>query len=117
MFFNAVALLIVFLWANLQVRFYFHPNVLGGAMGEVEFYSYSVLWMFIGLASLVCGRLRKSACLEYASLAFVLAAVFKVFFFDAAELGGLLRVASFGLLGVILFGIGSFYARFVFRRN
>lgn len=114
---SSLALLVVFLWANSQVRFYFHPNILGGAMGDIEFYSYSVLWMFTGLASLVLGRLGKSACLEYASVLFVLAAVFKVFFFDVSELGGLLRVASFGLLGIILFGIGTFYARFVFNRN
>lgn len=117
MLLSAAALFIAFIWANSQVRFYFHPNILGGAMGDVEFYSYSVLWMLLGLTSLVCGRLWKSVNLEYASLVFVLGAVFKVFFFDAAELDGLLRVASFGLLGIILFGIGGFYTRFVFRRN
>ena len=41
----------------------------------------------------------------------MLAAVLKVFIFDAGALDGLLRVASLIALGLSLIGIGWFYTR------
>jgi uncharacterized membrane protein len=52
-----------------------------------------------------------------ASLVLMLAAVAKVFLFDAAGLTGLLRIASFLALGFSLIGIGWVYSRFLKRQD
>jgi len=47
------------------------------------------------------------------SLVVMLAAVGKVFLFDAAGLDGLLRIASFAALGFSLIGVGWLYSRYL----
>jgi uncharacterized membrane protein len=48
-----------------------------------------------------------------ASLGLMLAAVAKVFLFDASGLEGVVRIASFVALGFSLIGIGWLYARYL----
>ncbi|NJO86738.1 MAG: DUF2339 domain-containing protein [Lewinella sp.] len=50
----------------------------------------------------------------FGSALIMLLAVFKVFLFDTAQLGGLLRVLSLFGLGVALFVLAYLYRRFVF---
>jgi len=47
----------------------------------------------------------------------MLAAVAKVFLFDASGLTGLLRIASFLALGFSLIGIGWLYSRYLKRQD
>jgi uncharacterized membrane protein len=58
---------------------------------------------------------RVNVCFRYLSLCLVLVAVSKVFIFDAANLDGILRVASFAMLGVVLIGIGYVYKRYILK--
>ena len=51
--------------------------------------------------------------LRHASLVVLIVAVVKVFLYDASDLTGLYRVASFLGLGLTLIGIGYIYRRFV----
>ncbi|HET6223004.1 MAG TPA: DUF2339 domain-containing protein, partial [Dongiaceae bacterium] len=72
-------------------------------------------WLAYGGALLAAGILGGGRALRYASLAVVVLAVCKVFLFDAAQLAGLYRVASFLGLGLCLLALGYVYQRLVFR--
>jgi uncharacterized membrane protein len=107
-----------FMFLNLSVRHLFHGSALGqGHTSNLELYSYSFLWLVIGIGLLVLGTLRQHKPLRIASLLLMIATVGKVFLIDAAELEGLLRVLSFMGLGVALMGLGWFYKRFIFTRD
>ena len=62
---------------------------------------------------LLWGIARKSRMWRIASLLMMIAAVAKVFLFDASGLDGLARIGSFVALGVSLIGVGWFYSRFL----
>ena len=81
----------------------------------METYSYSALWLALGVALLTAGLLLRSQVLRLASAALVVVAVAKVFLLDMAELEGVLRALSFIGLGAVLIGIGLFYQRMLTR--
>ncbi len=114
---GALALCGFFLLLNVELRFAFQGHFMNARAGDGEFYAYSMLWLFYGIALLFLGYWKNQKALRWASLAFVLVAVGKVFLFDASKLEGLLRVLSFALLGACLIGIGYFYARVVFKTD
>jgi uncharacterized membrane protein len=68
-----------------------------------------------GLALLLVGIIRSHRPLRLASLAFLFAAVLKVFLADLSTLVGLYRVLSFMGLGMALLMVSLLYQRFVFR--
>ncbi len=112
---GGAALAVLFILASLMVRQFFHgPYLTGGWASTAEIYAYSVVWLLLGAAMLAAGVLQSSPALRAGSLAVVLAAVLKVFLYDAAELEGLLRVASFLGLGFSLIGLSVLYTQFVF---
>ncbi len=102
--------------SSLTVRQYFHGGwMAAGNMDHAEFYSYSLVWLLIGLGLLAFGIVRQNRTARMASLVFILLTIGKVFLFDAAELEGLYRVFSFLGLGMSLIGLSYFYTRFILR--
>ena len=112
-----VAALLVFAYATLSVRRLFQGEHIGmwAGLGQVETYSYSALWLVMGVGLLVAGVTLKSQVLRIASAALISIAVAKVFLFDMSELEGVLRALSFIGLGGVLIGIGLFYQRLLTR--
>jgi uncharacterized membrane protein len=108
-----LAALLAFAYATLSVRRLFQGEHIAAwrDFGQLETYSYSALWLALGVALLVGGMLLKSQVLRLASGALIVIAVAKVFLFDMSELEGVLRALSFIGLGVVLIGIGLFYQR------
>src|SRR6185312_5380183 len=112
----SLALLLGFAFVTLELRQWFQGSRLdSGDAGDAENYAYSVGWILYGVALLVAGIVRGGATLRWASLAVVVLAMGKVFLFDASQLTGLYRVASFLGLGLSLMAIGYVYQRVVFR--
>jgi uncharacterized membrane protein len=112
-----VAALLAFAYATLSVRRLFKGEfiALWSGLGQVETYTYSALWLAIGVALLTTGVWLKSQVLRIASAALIAVAVLKVFIFDMSELEGVLRALSFIGLGAVLIGIGLFYQRLLTR--
>jgi uncharacterized membrane protein len=67
----------------------------------------SAFWSLTGLASLVYGLVRDDRRFRLGGLALLGIAVFKVFFYDLAELESIYRVLSFIALGLLLL-VGAF---------
>jgi uncharacterized membrane protein len=103
--------LLAFVYASLSLRRLFQGEFISEWLGfsQVETYSYSALWLVLGVALLVGGLFLRSQVLRLASGVLIAASVLKVFLFDMSELEGVLR-ALIGL-GIVLIGIGLFYQR------
>ena len=115
---NGFMLLLVFTLVSLNVRQFFHGTYLNGHMtSDGEIYTYSVVWLLLGIGLLFVGTLRDNRLIRTASLPVLLLTVGKVFLFDASELTGLWRVFSFFGLGLSLLALSWFYSRFVFREK
>ncbi|MDI7861132.1 DUF2339 domain-containing protein [Rhizobiaceae bacterium n13] len=108
-----------FAWATLSVRRYWQGENLAEWKGFLagETYSYSVVWLLIGVALLALGSRFNARSLRITSAALVLIAVVKVFLIDMANLEGFLRALSFIGLGIVLIGIGLFYQRILTGRS
>jgi uncharacterized membrane protein len=108
-----------FAWATLSVRRFWQGDYIpywdGFLQGET--YSYSVVWLVIGIALLGLGARFDARSLRIASAVLVLVAVIKVFLIDMAHLGGFLRALSFIGLGIVLIGIGLFYQKILTRKK
>lgn len=116
---GAVALLAGFVALNLEVQDLFNE----GAAFEVATqrlplrdFLTSCAWALYAFALLVAGLRGGGGALRKASLAFLLAAVAKVFLHDLGTLTGLYRVGSLVGLALALFAVSLCYQRFVFRR-
>lgn len=116
---TAAGALLVFAWATLGVRRIFKGEFIGAWKGlePLETWSYSALWLALGVLLLVLGLRFNSLVLRFGSAALVVLAVAKVFLFDMAELEGPLRAFSFIALGLVLIGIGLFYQRMLTRKT
>ncbi|MDX8469263.1 DUF2339 domain-containing protein [Mesorhizobium sp. VK23B] len=112
-----VAALLAFAYATLSVRRLFKGEFIGlwSGLGQLETYTYSALWLVIGVALLTAGVWLRSQVLRIASAVLIAVAVLKVFLFDMSELEGVLRALSFIGLGAVLIGIGLFYQRLLTR--
>ncbi len=82
-----------------------------------ETYTYSVVWLLIGVLLLAIGSKLDAKSLRLASAALVLVAVVKVFLIDMSNLEGILRALSFIGLGAVLIGIGLFYQRILVNKS
>lgn len=113
----ATAAVLAFAYATLSVRRLFKGEHIGFWRGldPLETYTYSALWLVMGVALLVAGVRTGSFALRAASGALIAIAVAKVFLFDMSELEGVLRAMSFIGLGAVLIGIGLFYQRLLTR--
>jgi len=109
------AYLLGFVAASLMVRQLFNGAFLdSGTIADAEVYSYSALWLAIGVALLFVAALRRDQMMRFSSLAVMLLTVGKVFLYDASALTGLWRVVSFLGLGLSLLALSWFYSRFIF---
>ncbi len=104
---------LAFAWATLSVRRLWQgENVVdwkGFLQGET--YTYSVVWLVLGVALLVLGSRFNAKSIRIASAVLVFIAVLKVFLIDMSNLEGFLRALSFIGLGGVLIGIGLFYQK------
>lgn len=95
-----------------ELRQLFHGAVLdrAGVSGPEDLLR-SALAIAFGVGFLLWGIRHRRREWRIGSLVLMLAAVGKVFLIDAADLDGLLRIASFVALGFSLIGIGWLYSR------
>jgi uncharacterized membrane protein len=112
-----VAAVLVFAYFTLSVRRLFQGEFIAAwrGMDQIETYTYSALWLVLGVLLLTTGMMFRSYVLRIASAVLIVIAVAKVFIFDMAELEGVLRALSFIGLGAVLIGIGLFYQRMLVR--
>ena len=110
------AVTLALLYLTLQVaRFYQGPFVHMSGVSDAEQYTYSAVWLILGVALLVVGFLLRSQPVRYCSAAVVVVTIGKVFLFDMAGLTGVFRALSFIGLGLVLVGIGLLYQRLLYR--
>ncbi|MEO0383606.1 MAG: DUF2339 domain-containing protein [Pseudomonadota bacterium] len=104
--------LLAFAWVNLTIRQVFSPNNLTlEPVREAELYTYSVVWLLIGITMLAAGIYWRNLQLRAASGLVLVVVVLKVFLVDLSNLDGILRAISFIGLGAVLLGIGVVYQR------
>ncbi len=116
---GVLSLALLFLYACLQTRRFFHEAVICEQQGaeDIEIWAYSAVWLALGALLLLYGVWRQNQGARIASGLFVLAATLKIFLYDMAGLEGLMRALSFIGLGVVLIGIGLLYQKLVFARR
>jgi uncharacterized membrane protein len=99
----------LFAWASLRQAF--HGSLLAEpGLGQTEDILRSIVGIALAVGYLLWGIRSRRRDWRIASLVLMLAAVVKVFLFDARGLEGLLRIASFVALGFSLIGIGWLYS-------
>jgi uncharacterized membrane protein len=114
----ATALALALAYLSLEIRTLYHGPVLTeGATSDAEQYTYSAVWLLVGVALLAAGIWLRSLPLRIASAAVVVLTVLKVFLIDMSDLTGIYRALSFLGLGAVLIGIGWFYQRLLFPRG
>lgn len=104
---------LAFAWATLSVRRFWQGEFISDWKGflQGETYSYSVVWLAIGVGLLALGSRFDAKSIRLASAALVLISVAKAFLIDMSHLEGVLRALSFIGLGFVLIGIGLFYQK------
>lgn len=107
------AAVLAFAWATLSVRRFWQGQNIADWKGFVqgETYTYSVVWLLLGVLLLVLGSRFNAKSIRIASAVLVFVSVLKVFLIDMANLEGFLRALSFIGLGAVLIGIGLFYQK------
>ena len=102
----------LFIFVTLEIRHLWHGALdvdLGTTNGEV--YTYSAAWLAMAVATML-GATRLGSTMGYrAGMGLLLVVIGKIFIFDMAGLEGLLRVASFMGLGLVLLGLAWLYQR------
>jgi len=94
-------------FAFSMLRQLFHGSLLvGPELSSAEDIGRFILAITLAIGFLLWGIARRNRDWRIASLALMLAAVAKVFLFDASGLEGLTRIVSFIALGLSLIGIG-----------
>ncbi|MET0359024.1 MAG: DUF2339 domain-containing protein [Pararhizobium sp.] len=112
------AAVLAFTWATLSVRRAWQGPGIADWKGFLagETYTYSVVWLALGVLLLVASLRFHSRSMRIVSGVLVFVTVLKVFLFDMANLEGLLRALSFMGLGIVLIGIGLFYQKVLTSR-
>jgi len=107
-----VQMILAILFAFSELRQLFHGSLLTApGLPVAEDILRSILAIALAIGFLLWGITRQQRDWRIASLALMLAAVVKVFLFDASGLEGVTRIASFVALGFSLIGIGWLYSR------
>lgn len=110
---------LAFAWATLSVRRFWQGENIADWKGflQGETYSYSVVWLAIGVGLLALGSRFDARSIRLASAALVMLSVAKAFLIDMSNLEGVLRALSFIGLGAVLIGIGLFYQKILTSRT
>lgn len=104
--------LLGFFWINITIRHVFHGVKISFApITQAEAYTYSLVWLIIGILVLFVGIKWRQKLLRKTSGLIILAVVLKAFLIDMSHLEGVLRALSFIGLGGTLMGIGFVYQR------
>jgi uncharacterized membrane protein len=112
---GSATLVLLFSYISLSVRQIYTGGYLDAApVSDPEQYTYSVVWILLGIGLLALGIKQQIRALRYASLGVLMLATAKVFIWDMSGLTGLLRAVSFLGLGGTLLAIGFVYQRYVF---
>ncbi|MFC7377760.1 DUF2339 domain-containing protein [Brevundimonas sp. GCM10030266] len=109
---RAVTVGILFVLLTLVIRAVFHGVAMHDAApgSGLETWTFSTLWTAFGLATLSLGTIHRDATLRWAGLIVLLATAVKVLFFDLSQLEGIVRAASFLVVGALLLA-GALAAR------
>ncbi len=103
-------------WVNLTIRHFYHPKgLIWGPTTSAELYTYSFVWLLIGIGVLAAGIYWRTKLVRLVSVGIIMLVVAKVFLIDMAGLEGILRAVSFIGLGATLIGIGLVYQRVLSR--
>lgn len=115
---NIFSLILLFVFLSLIIRQFYQGAYLNGNItSSAEIYTYSVVWLLMGVGLLLTGTLNHNKFIRIASLVIMILTAGKVFLYDASELTGLYRVFSFFGLGISLIALSWFYTRFVFKEK
>jgi uncharacterized membrane protein len=114
-----LAVVLLFLYVTLETRHIFQGDRIGllRSTGAAEIWSYSAVWLVLGLAFLAYGLVRGAIEARIASALLIVLATLKVFLFDFAGLTGFWRAFSFMGLGLVLMGIGLVYQKWIFAKS
>ena len=112
----ATTIALTLLYFSLEVRRFYHGSEIlpWAPTSDAEQYTYSLVWLALGVALLAAGFVLRSQPARLASAAVVALTIGKVFLVDTAGLTGILRALSFIGLGIVLVGIGWLYQRLLF---
>ncbi|MGN6375779.1 MAG: DUF2339 domain-containing protein, partial [Sphingomonas sp.] len=111
---DGIRMALILLLAAALLRQAFHGSMLSvPGVSQAEDIGRSLTAIALAIGFLQWGIRRAARDWRLVSLALLLAAVGKVFLFDAAGLDGLLRIASFAALGFSLIGVGWLYSRYL----
>lgn len=109
---SAARMGLIALFAFSTLRQLFHGELLvEPGLGQAEDIGRSLLAIALAVGFLLWGIRSRNRDWRIASLVLMIAAVGKVFLFDAAGLEGVTRIGSFVALGFSLIGIGWLYSR------
>ncbi|MCB1386452.1 MAG: DUF2339 domain-containing protein [Nitratireductor sp.] len=105
--------LLLFTFVTTTTRHAFHGGNLAiwRSTGDLEFWSYSAVWLVLGAAVLALGLWLRSTPVRIAAAALIALTIVKVFLLDMAALTGVLRALSFLGLGAFLILVGRYYQR------
>ncbi|MEP2979175.1 MAG: DUF2339 domain-containing protein [Lentilitoribacter sp.] len=99
-------------WINLTIRHFYHGvEISYASITQSENYTYSIVWLLIGILVLYLGIRWREQLLRKISGLIILVVVLKAFLIDMSNLEGVLRAISFIGLGITLMGIGFVYQR------
>jgi uncharacterized membrane protein len=110
------AVILALFYLTLEVRRFFHGEILSGPTSDAEQYCYSSAWLVFGIALLAVGFLLRSQPARLLALGVIMLTIAKVFIVDTASISGIYRALSVIGLGVVLLGIGFLYQRVLFPR-
>ena len=111
------AVILALFYLTLQVRRFFHGEILSGPTIDAEQYCYSSAWLIFGIALLAVGFVLRSQPARMLALGVITLTIAKVFIVDTASISGIYRALSVIGLGVVLLGIGFLYQRLLFPRT
>src|SRR6185437_9443088 len=107
----STAVVLALFYLTLQVRRFFHGEILSGPTSDAEQYCYSSAWLIFGIALLAVGFVLRSQPARFLALGVITLTIAKVFIIDTASISGIYRALSVIGLGVVLLGIGYIYQR------
>ena len=110
------AVILALFYLTLELRRFFHGEILSGPTSDAEQYCYSTTWLVFGITLLAVGFVLRSQPARLLALGVITLTIAKVFIIDTASISGIYRALSVIGLGVVLLGIGFLYQRLLFPR-